>query len=69
MSMEIGNYVEMPKFGNGIVVDVEVVTSRYNGKKKTGRYGVKLDNPSLWSLSSKCKDTAYFWTNELQIIA
>jgi hypothetical protein len=62
--MKNGTRVKTTRYGNGTVIDQE--RARGNIKPvSTGRVGVKLDNPELWSCSNLSNGTAYYFPSEL----
>lgn len=64
---KVGDYVKTPEYGNGEIVDVEFLKPEsFSRGGYTGRFGVKLDDPSLWACSSFSNDTAYFYSKDIR---
>jgi len=68
---KIGDYVKTPNYGNGEVVDIETLRKGWSDiwytNGEAGRYGIKLDDPSLWACSKIGEGYAYFHPHELCI--
>jgi hypothetical protein len=61
---KVGDYVKTPKYGNGEIVDIEFLNPHY-----TGRFGVKLDDPSKWVCTTSVnKGVAYFYSKDIRKI-